>query len=404
MRTADVIIIGGGVIGASVAFHLASCGVRRVLVLERNFLGSGGTGRSVGIIRQLYPTRETSEMVLRSLSVFERFPEAVGGDAGFVRTGALIGVSAAMRPALEQTLALQRSLGIRAEIVEPEDLGRIEPRIDASGLGAVLWEPGSGYGDPSAVTAGFAAAARRLGVVVEQGVEVVAIRHQGGRVIGVDTATGDGIDAPTVINAAGLWAPRVARLAGVDLPIVVGRHPVFLLERDPRFGPAHTVYLDLAGGSYVRPETGGLTITGSLTDDEAQHPMDADLLGSEAGFDEAVGVLARTAQAIPALANGRFSRGYAGAFDITPDWMPILDQSPIRGFWIASGMSGHGFKLSPAVGEMLAALITGARPPVNPVPFRLDRFRSPASSTDPATFVSSYLRPSGPPGSDRAPT
>jgi len=394
MRTADAVIIGGGVTGVSIAFHLAGSGLRRVLVLERKFLGSGGTGRSVGIIRQLYPTRETSEMVLRSLAVFERFGEAVGGDAGFIRTGALIGVSRAMRPTLERTLALQRGIGIQAEIVDPSDLARIEPRIDASGLGAVLWEPGSGYGDPSAVTAGFAGAARRRGAVIEQGVEVVAIRRAADRVIGVDTATGERIDAPVVINAAGLWSPRVAGLAGVDLPIVIGRHPVFTVARDAAFGPAHTVYLDLAGGSYVRPETGNLTLTGSLTDDETQHPMDPELLGSEAGFDEAALILARTARAIPALADARFSRGYAGAFDITPDWMPILDESPVRGFWIAAGMSGHGFKLSPAVGEMMAALVTGARSPVSPTPFRLDRFGS-AGGSAAAGFVSSYLGPAG---------
>src|SRR6185295_4081128 len=177
IRTADAVIIGGGVTGASIAFHLAGLGVRRVLILERSSLGSGGTGYSVGIVRQLYPTRETSEMVLRSLAVFERFGEAVGGEAGFVRTGALIGVSPAMRPTLERTLALQKDVGIQAEIVDPADLGRIEPRIDTAGLGAVLWEPGSGYGDPSAVTAGFAAAARRGGVTIKQGAEVVAIRQ-----------------------------------------------------------------------------------------------------------------------------------------------------------------------------------------------------------------------------------
>jgi sarcosine oxidase, subunit beta len=388
MRTADAIIIGGGVTGVSIAFHLAGLGLRRVLLLERAFLGAGGTGRSVGIIRQLYPTRETSEMVLRSLGVFERFWEAVGGEAGFVRTGALIGVSATMRPMLENTLALQRDVGIRAEIVDPGDLGRIEPRIDPSGLGAVLWEPGSGYGDPAAVTAGFASAARRRGVAIEQGVEVVAIRREAGRIVGVDTAAGEPIDTPVVINAAGLWALRVARLAGVELPIVVGRHPVFVVSRPSGFGAAHPVYLDLAGGSYVRPETGGLTITGSLTDDEAQHPMDADLLGAEAGFDEAAEALARTARAMPALSEARFSRGYAGAFDITPDWMPILDESPVKGFFIAAGMSGHGFKLAPAVGEMMAALITGSKPPVNPAPFSLARF---AGRPAGGTFVSSYL-------------
>jgi glycine/D-amino acid oxidase-like deaminating enzyme len=388
MKTADVVIIGGGVIGVSIAFHLAELGVRRVVVLERKFLGAGGTGRSVGIVRQLYPTRETSEMVRRSLTVFERFAEVVGGDAGFVRCGALIGVSATMRPTLERTLALQREIGIQAEILEPTDLGRIEPRIDASGLGAVLWEPGSGYGDPSAVTAAFAAAARRRGATIEQGVEVVAIRHEGGQAVGVTTGTGEHIDSPVVINAAGLWAPPVARLASVELPIVIGRHPVFSVARGPNFGPAHCVYLDLAGGSYARPESGGLTIIGSLTDDEAQHPMDPALLGSEAGFDEAATVLTRTAQAIPALADARFIRGYAGAFDITPDWMPILDESPLTGFFIAAGMSGHGFKLAPAVGEMVAAMIAGQSTPVDPSPFRLDRF---LGSEPSGSFVSSYL-------------
>jgi sarcosine oxidase subunit beta len=391
-RGADCIIIGGGITGVSIAFQLTGLGMKRVLVLEKKFVGAGGTGRSVGIVRQLYPTRETSEMVLRSLAVFERFGEAVGGTSGYVRCGALIGVSLAMRAALERTLALQREVGVRAEIVEPRDLARIEPRIDPSGLGALLWEPGSGYGDPSAVTAGYADAARKRGAVIEQGVEVVAIRQAGGRVEGVDTAGGARIDAPVVINAAGLWAPRVARLAGHELPIIVGRHPVFIVERDAAFGPPHTVYLDLAGGAYARPETGGLTLTGSLTDDETEHPMNADLLGSEAGFDEASVALARTARAMPALADARFKQGYAGAFDITPDWMPILDESPLGGLYVAAGMSGHGFKLAPAVGEMMAALVTGGHPPVNLAPFRLGRFDSASAS---GTFVSSYLGAGG---------
>ncbi len=357
-------------------------------MLERRFLGAGGTGRSVGIIRQLYPTPETTQMVLRSLAVFERFGEAVGGESGFVRCGALIGVGAAMRPALEKTLALQRGLGVSAEILEPRDLGRVEPRIDPSGLGAVLHEPGSGYGDPSAVTSGYAEAARRRGATIEQGVEVTAIRQAHGRVSGVATASGEEIAAPVVVNAAGLWSPALARLAGVELPIVIGRHPVFVLERDAGFGRAHMVYLDLSGGSYVRPETGGLTLTGSLTDDETRHPMDPELLGAEPGFEEAEVVLERTSRALPALGSARYARGWAGAFDITPDWMPILDESPVKGFWIAAGMSGHGFKLAPAVGEMMAALITGAAPSVSPIPFRFSRFTGRSAG---GTFVSSYL-------------
>ena len=388
-RTADAVIIGGGVTGVSIAYHLAGLGVRNVVVLEKSFLGAGGTGRSVGIVRQLYPTPETTRMVVRSLAVFRDFGNAVGGHAGYVGCGVLIGVSPAMRPALEANLTMQRAAGVTAEILDPEDVARVEPRIDPAGLGAVLYEPDSGYGDPVGVTTGYAQAARRRGVTIAQGREVVAIRRAGDRVVGVDTRDGERIDTPVVVNAAGLWSPGVAALAGVTLPIVIGRHPVFVVERDADFGAPHLVYLDLVGGSYVRPETGGLTLTGSLTDDETRHPMDPELLGSEAGFEEASVVLERTSRAVPRLADARYRSGYAGAFDITPDWMPILGESPLSGFWIAAGMSGHGFKLAPALGEMMAALVTGASPPVNPAPFRLTRF---ATTNAAGTFVSSYLR------------
>ncbi|MGH7325336.1 MAG: NAD(P)/FAD-dependent oxidoreductase [Candidatus Rokuibacteriota bacterium] len=388
-RTADAVIIGGGVTGTSIAHHLAARGVGRILILERRFLGAGGTGWSVGIIRQLYPTPETTRMVRRSLEVYRHFDDAVGGSSGYVGCGALIGVSGAMRDRLAETLARQRPIGLRAELIEPPEAARIEPRIDASSLGAVLWEPESGYADPSGVTLAYAAAARRAGVTIEQGAEVTEILVSGDRVHAARTSAGDVVHTPLIVNAAGLWSPRVAALAGVALPIVVGRHPVFIVERDPGFGAPHVVYLDLAGGAYVRPETGRLTLTGSLTDDEAHHPVDPERLGQEVGLAEATETLERTSRAVPRLGEARYQRGYVGAFDITPDWMPILDQSAVGGFWIAAGMSGHGFKLAPAVGEMMAALVCGAEPPVSAAPFSLGRF---AGGGAPAgTFVSSYL-------------
>src|SRR5690242_9955670 len=188
MRTADAVIIGGGVTGVSTAFHLAGLGVRRIVVLERKFLGSGGTGRSVGIIRQLYPTPETTRMVRASLDVFRRFDETVGGRSGYVGCGALIGVSPRMRASLLTQVEQQRALGVKAEVLEPADVRRIEPRIDTTGLGAILHEPESGYGDPAAVTAGYAAAARRLGATIEQGTEVTRILMENDRVTGVTTA------------------------------------------------------------------------------------------------------------------------------------------------------------------------------------------------------------------------
>jgi glycine/D-amino acid oxidase-like deaminating enzyme len=384
---ADVVIVGGGVTGTSIAFHLARAGVRDIVVLERRFLAAGGTGRSVGIIRQLYPTAEMTRMVLRSLDVYRGFDEVVGGDAGYVGCGALIAVGEPMRAQLERVLALQRPLGVRAELLTPAEAARVEPRIDPSSLASVVYEPASGYADPTAVTLAYAAAARRLGVTVEQGQEVTTILRRGDQVAGVATAGGDVIAAPVVVNAAGLWSPGLASQAGIELPIVIGRHPVFIVERDPGFGPPHLVFLDLGGGAYVRPETGGLTLTGSLTDDERRHPVDPELLGSEAGFGEATEALERSSRAMPRLAEARYRQGYVGAFDITPDWMPILGQTPLTGLWIAAGLSGHGFKLAPAIGEMMAALITGAPPPVSAAPFRFDRF----AAVHPGTFVSSYL-------------
>lgn len=387
-----MVIVGGGVTGASLAFHLAQRGVRGVVILERHWLAAGGTGRSVGILRQLYPTPETSRMVLHSLRVFQRFGELVGGEAAYIQCGAIIAVAPGQRAALERNLALQRSLGIRAQLLAPEEIRELDPRIDPYGVGAAVYEPESGYGDPTGVTQGYAEAARARGVRIEQGTEVVAIRMEGDRVAGVRTAAGEEIATRVVVNAAGLWANRVAAMAGLRLPIVVGRHPVFIVKRAPDFGPPHPVYLDLASGTYLRPETGELTLTGSLDDDETQHPMDPEALGADVEFAEAARSLEKAARAMPALEGAGYQRGYAGAFDITPDWMPILDETPIRGFYVAAGMSGHGFKLAPAVGQAMAELITEGRAGlVDLAPFRLARFGPPGDAIAAGNFVSSYL-------------
>jgi glycine/D-amino acid oxidase-like deaminating enzyme len=391
-RTADVVIVGGGVTGCSIAFHLAEQGVRDVLVLERRFLAAGGTGLSVGVMRQLYPTDASSRMVLHSLRVFQNFGEITGGEAGYVQCGALLAVGPDQRGALARTVDAQRALGIDTRLIGPDDIRELDSRIDPFAVGAAVWEPQSGYGDPTGVTAGFARAAARAGVAVEQGAEVVALDVAGDGIKGVRLASGDRIAAPVVVNAAGLWSPAVASLAGVSLPIVVGRHPVFVVQRGPVFGRPHPVYLDLASGTFLRPETGGLTLTGFLDADEPNHPLDPEALGSDVGFDEVVRIMERASHCMPALGEAHYQRGYAGAFDITPDWMPVLDQTPVRGFYVAAGMSGHGFKLSPAVGRMMADLIVRGRSDVADLQdFRLDRFAA-KPHDDGGAFSHSYLR------------
>jgi len=390
-RTADVVIVGGGVTGCSIAFHLAERGVRDVVVLERRFLASGGTGRSVGIMRQLYPTPETSRMVLHSLRVFQHFREVTGGDAGYVQCGAIIAVAPAQQETLRRTVDAQRALGIQARLLSPAEIRELEPRIDPWAVGAAVYEPESGYGDPTGVTAGFALGARRRGVRIEQMAEVVGVRVEAGRVAGVRTAAGEEIQTRVVVNAAGLWCRQVAALAGVDLPIVVGRHPVFIVERAPAFGAPHPVYLDLASATFLRPETGGLTLTGFLDADEPHHPMDPETLGADVPFDEVARIMERAARCLPALGEGRYQRGYAGAFDISPDWMPILDETPVRGFYVAVGLSGHGFKLAPAIGRLVADLITEGHSSLADLrAFRLDRFA--AAEAHGGAFAHSYLQ------------
>src|SRR5262245_64957962 len=187
-RTADVVIVGGGVTGCSIAFHLAEQGIRDVLVLGRRFLAAGGTGRSVGVMRQLYPTDASSRMVLHSLRVFQNFQEITGGDAGYVQCGALLAVGAEQRAALSRTVEAQRSLGIDTRLIGRDDIRELDPRIDPFAVGAAVWEGESGCGDPTGVTAGFARAAARAGVVVEQGAEVVAIEVTRDRVEAVELA------------------------------------------------------------------------------------------------------------------------------------------------------------------------------------------------------------------------
>jgi glycine/D-amino acid oxidase-like deaminating enzyme len=309
-----------------------------------------------------------------------------------VQCGALLAVGPGQGEALSRTVEAQRRLGIDTRLIGPDDIRALDSRIDPFAVGSAVWEPESGYGDPTGVTNGFARAAVRGGVVIEQGAEVAALEVGGDRIEAVRLAGGERIAARVVVNAAGLWSPAVAALAGVKLPIVVGRHPVFVVQRTPTFGRPHPVYLDLASGTFLRPETGGLTLTGFLDADEPSHPMDPEALGGDVGFDEVARIMERVSRCVPSLAEARYQRGYAGAFDITPDWMPVLDETAVRGLYVAAGMSGHGFKLSPAVGRMMADLITRGRSDLADLTaFRLDRFAAHLHD-DAGAFSHSYLR------------
>jgi glycine/D-amino acid oxidase-like deaminating enzyme len=372
--TADVVIVGGGVTGCSIAYHLVRRGVRDVVVLEKNFLASGPTGRSSACIRQHYSTPQTCRMVLHSLRFFETFEERTGGrSASFVRAGYLLGVDERLRLPMEQSVALQQSVGIKTQLLTPAELRDIEPRLRVDDFVAGCYEPEAGYADPVATTYGFAGAARDGGARVLEETELLGIETAGGRVTGVRTSRGD-IATAVVVNAAGTWGDRVAGLVGVEVPITVCRHRINLFARPAAASQPHPLVYDFVRNIYTRPEAGGLTLVGPL-ESEVEDRADPDRYDGGVTFAETADAMERAVHRFPVMETAELARGYAGCFDVTPDWHPILDRTPVQGFFVAVGFSGHGFKLSPAVGELVARLVVEGKAEADDVhAFRLSRF------------------------------
>jgi glycine/D-amino acid oxidase-like deaminating enzyme len=373
--TADVVIVGGGVTGTSIAFHLARRGVRGVVVVDKGAVASGATGKSSACVRQHYSTLETCRMIRYSLDVFLHFEELTGGGAcGFRRTGYLQGVGEAMRPPMELSVALQHGVGIDTRLVSPSEMREIEPRMRTDDLAAGCYEPGSGYCNPAETAQGFATAARARGARLLEDTEVLAITAAGDRVTGVRTSRGV-IETPRVVNAAGLWGARVGAMAGLDIPITVCRHKISIVSWPEAARRPHPMVYDFVNNIYTRPEMGEHILVGGLEPEESHDVADPDRYKEGVSLDESADALARVSHRFPVLAEGRIARGYAGCFDVTPDWHPVLDRAGPEGSYVAVGFSGHGFKLSPAVGDMMAALVTegpGAHPDL--AAFRLSRF------------------------------
>jgi sarcosine oxidase subunit beta len=373
-ETYDVVIIGAGIMGCSTAFQLAQRGLK-VALLDKKSIGEGPTGQSSAIIRQHYSNELTARMALHSLRVFQNFQEQVGEDCGFRRTGFVVLVEARDRAGLEANVELQRRVGIHTELLSPETLREILPGMQTADLVEAAYEPESGYADPYQTVNAYARAARRLGVHLYQETEVTGIRFAGGRVAGVDTATGR-FDAPQVLNTAGAWGARVARLAGIELPIASCRVQVAFFRRPAGHEADHPVVGDFVNTIYFRSETGSLTLVGLIDPAEAEAVVDPDAYNQRLDSDFVLDVGERLVARYPAMELSESTGGYASLYGITPDWHPIVDEVPAgSGLYACAGFSGHGFKLGPAVGLMAADLLTGASSPTfEPHLFRLGRF------------------------------
>ena len=370
-HTADVVVIGGGVMGCSILYNLAARGVTNTLLLERNVLGSGSTGRSQAICRTHYSNTFTAAMAWESLQIYRDFPERLGGPSGFVETGYFVMVGEDDRQAMESNVALNRAVGIDTYLVSLEEAATLGPMLDVNGVDAVAYEPRSGYADPYAVTTTYARAARELGATVQMQAEVVSLQVESGRVAGVATTQGT-VATDTVVVAAGPWAPPLLEPLGFHIPLEPVRHQVVQIQRPWDILPHHPAVADIATKVSFRPDGGQFTLIG-VGEDEI---VDRDSFNAAVDPQPAAEALDRASRRMPALGQGYFRGGWAGLFTVTPDWHPVLDRvAGAEGVFCAVGFSGHGFKLAPMIGVVMSELVTkGEATTVDIRPLRASRF------------------------------
>jgi sarcosine oxidase, subunit beta len=370
---ADIVIVGAGVIGAAIAFHLSRLGAADVLVLDRDAAGAGMSSRSSALVRMHYTFPPEVELAVRSERMLAAWPELTGRPPVLRRTGFARIVHPGEEDALAANVAMQRCHGALAEVIDAAALARLAPGLRTDDLTQVAWEPGGGYGDGAVVAGDLLAAARERGVRYRPRTPVTGLPRAAGRVTGVLTPDGT-IPAGTVVLAAGVWSPPLLGAAGAGLPIETELHHVAVLSHPPGQG-ASVACIDSTTQTYFRPEAGGRkTLVGSFTGPRGVDPDTA--LATRDAAAELAGLVGAAAHRVPALADAGIAGTVTGAYDMTPDARPMLGEVPgLPGLILAAGFSGMGFKISPAVGEAVAELITaGAAQHVDIAPFRPGRF------------------------------
>ncbi|MEZ5419371.1 MAG: FAD-binding oxidoreductase [Vicinamibacterales bacterium] len=385
MQTADVVIVGGGCMGAATAYYLTRHGAGRVVLVEREpQLATQSTGRNAGGVRHQFSDPANIALSRESIALFGRFEDEVGSPIDFWQDGYLFLLSSAGSvAAFERAVALQRSLGIDVQWLSGAEAAAMTPGLDATGVLAATFCAADGITDPNGVTMGFAKAAQARGLSILRDTEVTGIDVEAGRVARVSTTRGD-IATPAVVNAAGPWAGQVAALAGVDLPVAAERRHIFIAQPeagaswdDPRFAgrtpSSRLMVIDFDTTFYFHREGAGL-LFGMGDPDERP------------GFDQGVkwdflpAVTEAAIRRLPALADAAVTHAWAGLYEMTPDHNPVIGASGPVGLFTIAGFSGHGFQQAPAAGRVLADVMLGRNPAFDLAPFAFERFAGGATA------------------------
>ena len=372
--TADVVIVGGGAMGASIAYHLAAAGAGRIVLLEREpALGLGSTGRCAGGFRHQFSSEINVRLSLASIRMIREFAATHGLPLDVQVDGYLFLVrDPAAWAGYRAAAAMQRSLGARVEELDAAAVAELVPGVLRDGLVGATFGPDDGIADPSGLTAGYATLARRLGVEVRLGTDARSIgtSADGGRVTGVETAADGRIDAAVVVNAAGVWAPALAATCGVELPIKPEPRHVVVTSAFPGRPERRTLVIETATMFYFHREGAGVLMG---------MPRHADAVPTfETAVDDrwiADELLPEAMHILPALEAAGLARSWVGLYEMTPDHHAILGPvAGLAGLFLATGFSGHGFQHAPIVGKIIADLVTGAPPAVDVSALRLERF------------------------------
>ncbi|MGR7027370.1 NAD(P)/FAD-dependent oxidoreductase [Geodermatophilus sp. URMC 62] len=351
--SASVVVIGGGVVGLATAYELARAGVRDVVLLERDALGSGSTCRAAGGVRAMFSDPVNVALGARSLETFRDFPVRFGQDIDFAPVGYLFLLSTAEAVAdFEAAVALQNELGVPSRVIDVAEARELSPLVDGEGLLAAAFSPTDGHCTPESVVLGYAAAARRAGATVLPHRAATGIDVAGGRVTAVRTDAG-AIRTGTVVCAAGAWSAQVGAWAGVDLPVTPLRRQILVTEPVPGLDPHTPFTIDFATSFYFHREGEGLLLGMSDPDETPGFR----LTRSDAWLPRLGEAVERRA---PALAGVGIASGWAGLYEMTPDHNALIGRAEaVDGFLYATGFSGHGFLMGPAVGEVVRDLYLG---------------------------------------------